>query len=57
MIPVVVRGLGQTGSGGTDLDHGLESAGYVVASAPMLVAFALASRAFVRGLSSGGTKG
>ncbi len=57
MIPVVVRGLGQTGSGGTDLDHGLESAGYVVASAPMLMAFALASRAFVRGLSSGGTKG
>jgi ABC-type glycerol-3-phosphate transport system permease component len=57
MIPVVVRGLGQTGSGGTDLDHGLEASGYVVASAPMIVAFALASRAFVRGLSSGGTKG
>ncbi|HTH12786.1 MAG TPA: carbohydrate ABC transporter permease [Spirochaetia bacterium] len=57
MIPVVVRGLGQSGSGGSDLDHGLEAAGYVVASAPMLVAFALASKAFVRGLTSGGTKG
>jgi ABC-type glycerol-3-phosphate transport system permease component len=57
MIPVVVRGLGQTGSGGSDFDHGLESAGYAVASAPMLIAFAFASRAFVRGLSSGGTKG
>lgn len=57
MIPVVVRGLGQSGSGGSDLNHGLESAGYIVASAPLLVAFALASRAFVRGLTSGGTKG
>jgi ABC-type glycerol-3-phosphate transport system permease component len=57
MIPVVVRGLGQSGSGGSDLDHGLEAAGYVVASAPMLIAFAFASKAFVRGLSSGGTKG
>jgi ABC-type glycerol-3-phosphate transport system permease component len=57
MIPVVVRGLGQSGSGGSDLNHGLEAAGYLVASAPLLIAFALASQAFVRGLTSGGTKG
>jgi ABC-type glycerol-3-phosphate transport system permease component len=57
MIPVVVRGLGQSGSGGSDLNHGLEAAGYLVASAPLLLAFAFASQAFVRGLTSGGTKG
>lgn len=57
MIPVVVRGLGQSGSGGSDIDRGIEAAGYVIASAPMLVAFALASKSFVRGLTSGGTKG
>jgi len=57
MIPVVVRGLGQSGSGGSDLDHGIEAAGYVIASAPMLVAFTFASKAYVRGLTSGGTKG
>ena len=57
MVPVVLRGLSQTGSGGSDLDRGLESAGYVVASAPMLLAFLLASRAFVRGLMSGSVKG
>jgi ABC-type glycerol-3-phosphate transport system permease component len=57
MVPVVLRGLSQTGSGGSDLDRGLESAGYVVASAPMLLAFLFASKAFVRGLMSGSTKG
>jgi len=57
VVPVVLRGLSQTGSAGTDLDRGLESAGYVVASAPMLLAFLLASRAFVRGLMSGSVKG
>jgi ABC-type glycerol-3-phosphate transport system permease component len=57
MVPVVLRGLSQTGSGGSDLDRGLEAAGYAVASAPMLLAFLFASKAFVRGLTSGATKG
>lgn len=57
MIPVVVRGLSQSGSGGADLNKGREMAGYVIASVPMLVAFLLASKTFIRGMTSGSIKG
>lgn len=56
MVSVTVRGMGQSGSGSQDLNHGLEAAGYMVSSVPLLIAFVFSTRTFIRGMTSGGTK-
>jgi ABC-type glycerol-3-phosphate transport system permease component len=45
------------GFGGQILQPGIEMAGYVVGSLPLTIAFLLASRVFVRGLTAGAIKG
>lgn len=57
MVPVIVRGLSQSEAGGTDLDRGLEMAGHMLASLPMIIAFLLASKTFVQGMTAGAVKG
>lgn len=65
---IMVEGTGQEtasvamatlrhGFGGQILQPGIEMAGYVVGSLPLIVAFLFASRAFVRGLTAGAIKG
>ena len=55
-VSVAVAGLRQGFVGGLT-DVGTEMAGYVITSLPLIIAFLLASKVFIRGMTAGAIKG